>query len=309
MITLSNGHSFEFMAASGALAYDGRGWPWECPLRWMKLIQPELFTIVTKSLTLKTRKGNLRWWNPLRCVRLIRGGAVNAVGLTNPGIDWWIRDVYPKIAASKLNIIVSIVGESLQDYMELAIRLKDCEAIKAIEINASCPNSPGELQANAQTVIDTAQALKYVTKLPLILKLSCTHDYVHIAQALEKTVAPPPVPGQDARSAGWTGGGVEAISINSVPWSVAFPDKKSPLAKFGGGAVSGKAAQIYTWKMVENLAANTNIPVIGASVWDYEDIEKIFGLGAKAVAFGSIFLKYPWRPTEFVNRWRENQKN
>lgn len=285
MITLSNNYSFEFMAASGALAFDGRGWPWEWPLRWMGLLKPELFTIVTKSLTLKPRCGNLRWWNPLRCVRLISGGAVNAVGLTNPGIDWWIKKVYPRVAKSGWNFVVSIAGENLQENLEMVIRLKGCTALRGLEINASCPNSPGELQQNAQAVIDTAKILKQKSPWPLILKLSCTHDYVVIAKALE--------------------GVVEAISINSVPWSVVFPVHRSPLEKFGGGAVSGKRVQEFTWKMVENLARETKIPVIGASVWNYGDIKKLFGLGAKATAFGSLFLRYPWRPTGFVKRWKK----
>lgn len=289
MITLSNGHSFEFAAASGALAFDGRGWPWEWPLRWAGLIKPELFTIVVKSLTLKPRVGNLRWWNPLHCVRLLRGGTVNAVGLTNPGIDCWIKNIYPVIAKSPWNFVCSIAGEDLQEFMEMAIRLKNCTALRALEINASCPNSPSELARNSQAVIDTAKALKYVAKWPLILKLSCTHDYVAIAKALE--------------------GVVEAISINSVPWPVVFPEKKSPLAKLGGGGVSGKVVQKYTWEMVKDLAGGTSLPVIGASVWEYEDIQKLFDLGAKAIAFGSIFLRYPWRPTQFIQSWQCDQKN
>lgn len=291
MITLSNGHSFEFVAASGALAFDGKGWPWEWPLRWIGLLEPELFTIVTKSLTLKPRWGNLRWWNPFRCVRWIREGVVNAVGLTNPGIDWWIKEIYPRIAQSKWSFVVSIAGESLQEYVEMAIRLKGTfphpggtSPIRAIEINASCPNSAGELQANTQAVVDTAKAVSKISPWPLILKLSYTHDYVAIAKALE--------------------GVVEAISINSVPWSVVFPNQRSPLEKFGGGAVSGKKVQEFTWKMAADLARETEIPVIGASVWNYEDIEKLFRLGAKAIAFGSIFLRYPWWPTLYVERWK-----
>lgn len=285
MITLSNGHSFEFAAASGALAFDGEGWPWEKPLRWVGWLKPELFTIVVKSLTLKPRRGNLRWYNPLRCVRLLGEGTVNAVGLTNPGIDEWVKEIYPKIEKSPWSFVCSIAGENIQEFMEMALRLKACKALKAIEINASCPNSPGELQGNTQAVIDAAKALKYVTDLPLMLKLSFTHDYVAIAKALEGTI--------------------EAININSVPWSSAFPEKKSPLEHFGGGGVSGKIVQKFTWKMVEDLARETSIPVIGASVWEYDDIQKCFDLGAKAIAFGSIFLRYPWRPTRFVQRWKK----
>ncbi len=287
MITLSNGHSFEFVAASGALAYDGRGWPWEWPLRWAGLIDPNLFTIVTKSLTLKPRVGNLRLTSPWRCVKLLDGGVVNAVGLTNPGVDWWVREVYPQVAARPWPVAVSIVGEQLQDFVELAIKLKSCEKIKALEINASCPNTPSDRHQNTQVVIDTVRAVKSVTRWPLLLKLSCTHDYKAIAQALEGTA--------------------EAISINSVPWKVLFPKEKSPLANLGGGGVSGRIAQKEHFKMVEQLASTSTVPVIGAGVWEYEDMEKLFKLGAGAVAFGSIFVRYPWRPTDFVKRYRKKR--
>ncbi|MDO8494248.1 MAG: hypothetical protein Q7S68_02815 [Deltaproteobacteria bacterium] len=310
MITLSNGHSFQFMAASGALAFDGRGWPWEWPLRWIGLIKPECFTIVGKSLTLKPRQGNLRWSNPFSCVRLLKNGTVNAIGLTNPGIDWWIKEVYLRLTKTNINFIVSIAGESLEEYVEMTIRLREAGPasfgahaplrvasvpklspafLKGIEINASCPNSPSELHNNTQAVIETVRAVTAKTNLPLLLKLSCTHDYVAIAKALE--------------------GVVEAISINSVPWGTIYPNTKSPLANLGGGGVSGKLAQEKNWKMVSALAAQTKIPVIGPSVWEYEDIQKLFNLGARAVSFGAIFLRYPWRPTRFVERYLQESKN
>ena len=98
------------------------------------------------------------------------------------------------------------------------------------------------------------------------------------------------------------GGLIEAISINSVPWDIVFPDKKSPLAHLGGGGVSGKVAQPHTWGFVKRIVKETKIPVIGPSVWDFKDIERLRKLGAKAISFGAIFLPYPWRPTTFVRR-------
>jgi len=92
MITLSNGHKFEYMVASGALGFDGKGYPHEWPLRWMGLINPSLFTVVAKTVTYKPRKGNLRWYCPWKCIRLMPGGVVNAVGLTNKGIGWWCEE-------------------------------------------------------------------------------------------------------------------------------------------------------------------------------------------------------------------------
>ena len=83
---------------------------------------------------------------------------------------------------------------------------------------------------------------------------------------------------------------VEAIAINSVPWTYAFPDKRSPLARFGGGGVSGKIAQKWTWQLLEEIVRSSSIPVIGPSPWVYDDIQKLFDLGAKAVSFGSVFF-------------------
>ena len=86
---------------------------------------------------------------------------------------------------------------------------------------------------------------------------------------------------------------------------MAFPNCRSPLANLGGGGVSGKAAQPFTWELVKKLATLTSIPVIGPSVWDFDDLKKIRGIGAKAISFGSIFLYHPWRPTLYV---RQEQK-
>lgn len=288
MIQLSNGHAFEFMAASGALGFDGKGWPWEQPVRWLGLLKPELFTIVMKSLTLHPRKGNLKLWNPFHCVRLLKEGVVNAVGLTNPGVDAWLKNKYPAIEKSPWSFIVSIHGEKLEDYLELAKRLSACSKIKGIEINVSCPNTDNDLRHHTQEVIDTVAAISYSCRFPLILKLSATHDYITIAQETAKYI--------------------EAISINSVPWGGIYPGKRSPLAKLGGGGVSGKIAQSWTWKMAKEISQAVNVPVIGAGVWDYEDVEKLFRLGCKGIAFGSVFIRYPWRPTLFVERWRHSKK-
>ena len=97
MIRLSNGHVLDHVVASGSLAFDGKGWPWERPMVAAGLIRPELFTVVLKTLTRDPRRGNLRWHSPWSCVALVPGGAVNKVGLTNPGVDWWVRDVGPKL--------------------------------------------------------------------------------------------------------------------------------------------------------------------------------------------------------------------
>lgn len=276
MIKLSNGHKFEYMAASGALGFDGRGWPWEWPLRWIGLINPSLFTVVIKTLTRHLRKGNPRWY---LCVRFLRGGGfVNALGLPNPGIEWWCNKVAPFVDFSKTSLVGSIFSGDIDEIQEMAIMFNRF-GIKALEINASCPNTMENLQ-NAKLIIKSCKVVSKVSKSPIILKLSVAHNVEEIAPNVE--------------------GIVEAISVNSVPWKIVFPDRKSPLAHLGGGGVSGKVAQPHTWGLVKKLVEITNIPIIGPSVWDYGDIAKLRGLGAKAVSFGSVFLRYPWRPTRFV---------
>jgi dihydroorotate dehydrogenase len=286
MITLSNGHAFEYMVASGALAFDGKGWPWERPLVWLGFVKPELFTIVTKTLTLFPRRGNLRWWKPWASVRLIPGGSVNKIDLTNPGIEWWCDRVGPSIDRKKISFVCSIYG-SRKELVKMAAMLNRF-GLTAIEVNVSCPNT-GNAPDMAKTAISDINAVKWVSRHPIIVKLSVDQDYLSIARGLE--------------------GIAEAVALNSVPWETAFRNgEKSPLRRLqervggGGGGVSGKPAQKCNWSAVEALVQQGSLPVIGPGVMEYADLARVRKLGAKAVSFGAIHLRTPWKPTSIVTR-------
>jgi len=163
----------------------------------------------------------------------------------------------------------------------MAKKLNGLKDVVGIEFNTSCPNTD---PFTVDFIIRVAKEIKKETATPLLLKLGFGQPYLVVAQALE--------------------GIVEAISINSVPWAIGFLCKPSPLAKYGGGGVSGKAARFFTWKMVKDLAKNSKIPVIGPGIWSYDDIKILESLGASAFHFGAIFLRWPWKPTAFVKRWR-----
>ncbi|MDP3882885.1 MAG: hypothetical protein Q8Q48_02410 [Candidatus Staskawiczbacteria bacterium] len=288
MITFSNGHGFEYMVPSGALAFDGKGWLWERPLVWLGLIKPELFTVVIKTLTRNPRKGNLRWFKPWSCVRLIPGGSVNKVGLTNPGVEWWCREVGPKLDFRKFPIAGSVFGDE-KELVEMAEMLNRFDLV-ALEVNVSCPNT-GHAMEQTQMVIDSVKAVKRASRHPIIVKVSVDQDYLAIAQGLV--------------------GIAEAISLNSVPWKTVFTNgEQTPLWKLekqvggGGGGVSGKPAQKHNWAAVEALAKQGSLPVIGPSVMEFEDMDRVRKLGAKAVSFGAIHLRTPWAPTSFVRKER-----
>lgn len=282
MIRLSNGHAFRFIAASGALAYDGRGWPWEQPLRWAGLLNPALFTVVTKTLTYAPRKGNLVWHAPWRCVRFIKDGTVNAVGLTNPGFKWWCGTVGPRANSKKIPLIVSIRSENLAELREMAQALCRYDIV-GLQFNASCPNSPEEVMADPQFVKNACAEIKSAAPtMPLSIKLGLTTNLSAIVKGAEEYA--------------------EFFDINAVPWSDIFPHTESPLKRYGGGGVSGKIAQPHTWSLFERIRGMTQTPVVAPSIWTYEDLLHLETLGAEAYSFGSLFLRHPTRPTQYARR-------
>lgn len=300
MIRFSNGHEVEFFAASGSLGFDGRGWPWE---RWFlpkSRFDPSLFCAVLKTITLPPNRGN--GWLKVRPIfgvdfrdkkprkRLI--GWANALGLPNPGYDAWEKKYAPRINFDN-QVVLSLAGIASTAegrIKEICIMLEGSNKydFTAIELNFSCSNKGEDPSKNAEEIIQTCSQARNHTARPLIAKLSVVHPYRSLAKELE--------------------GLAEAISINSAPWGARFLFKESPLAEYGGGAVSGKVAQQMTWLMVQDLVRASLIPVIGSSVWDYEDIDELFALGAKAVSFGSVFIAYPRWPTWAVKKWREEHQ-
>lgn len=291
MMMLSNGHSFEYMTASGAMAYDGKGWPQEKLLRFFGLIDIFLFTHVMKTITLLPRKGNFRWWKPWETVKPIwRGlkivGTVNAFGLTNPGLDWFLQKVAPRICYT-IPLVASVFSDSEDSPKELGITASKLGKFPfvGIEYNTSCPNAKHGIQKNVEKIAEGVDAIEQNCDLPRILKVSVAQDVEAIITAVKKKI--------------------QAISINSVPWNMIFPGRESPLAKFGGGGVSGKIAQPITWALAEELQSITDVPIIVPSMWDYKDIGNRRAKGFKAFSFGSVFLCKPWVPTYYV---RKDQK-
>jgi dihydroorotate dehydrogenase len=284
MITLSNGHSFKCMVASGALGFDGKGWLLERPLVKLGLIKPELFTVVIKTLTRYPRVGNYRWWKPWDSIRLIPGGSVNKIDLTNPGIEWWCKEIGPRLE-SAIPLVGSIFGDQ-KELVEMAEMFNRFDLV-GLEMNLSCPNTSAPMQTT-ETVVSDVKAVKRVSRHPIIIKVSVAQDYRAIESGL-RSIA-------------------EAISFNSVPWEIAFPEKKSPLWRLeervggGGGGVSGEPAQRFNWEALVKLVIFGSLPVIGPDIMDFEDVGQVRALGARAVSFGAIHLRTPWKPTTIVER-------
>lgn len=269
MIELPNGNKLEYVAASGTLGFDGKGWPLDKLLKAIGLLDLSQLTVVMKTVTMKSTAGNFRWYKPWNLIRFIEDGIINTVGLTNPGIEWWYHKIGPKVNNSKVPLIGSIFSDNINEIKKMATMLNDSNLV-GIELNEACPNICGDHLQNADKVVADCKALYEESCHPIILKLSVIHPIEKIIPQIE--------------------GIVEAISINSVPWLTVFPNRKSPLAHFENGGVSGKAAQSFTWDMVKRIIEITDIPVIGPSVWEFSDIGKLENMGAKAISLGSVFF-------------------
>lgn len=268
------------MVSSGALGFDGKGYWWEQPFRWFGLLRPQEFTIVTKTLTLHPRKGNLKWYAPWKAVRLIKGGVVNSVGLSNPGLPYWIKKCSPKL---KYNTVVSITPFDVNEASQMTLCLNGLTNIKGIEVNLSCPSTEPLPIEILDAVVDRSAH-------PVIVKL----DY-NAADFVRKCNK-------------YSGKKLEALSlINSVPWSVVFPDKESPIRPCSG--VSGEAICKFARDALNKVKRITETPIIsGGGIYTIEEMMARFVMGAQAVSFGSLFLKKPWKPNSIVADFKKRTK-
>lgn len=315
MIELSNGTSFRFVAAAGSLGVDGydRGnGPvrlWKAPFRWLGWHIPELFAVVTKTFTLDPLPGHYRWWKPWRTFRpLGKGSFVNALGLPNKGLHWWMncyapeprrpysgRLVAPAPRPRVPKLILSLAAFTPGEAWAMAdlVWNRARQAVAAIEYNASCVNV--EHKDDVSWIVELAQTFIKHSGKPVFVKLGAQQPYLEVCQAL-------------------AGSGVAGFDlINTAPYSFVFPDQKSPLARYElEGGVSGPALAPFSRLALHRyMQLGLKEPVIsGGGVDSYEEAVARFRGGAGAVSFGSLFLSAPARPTTIALRLlRENHGN
>ena len=229
--------------------------------------------VMVKCITLKPRDGNSG-------VRIAEtpAGMLNAIGLENPGVEKFLREILPRIK-NNFNVIVNISGSSVEDYGELA-KLLDVDGVAAVELNISCPNVRdggiifGTNPAAAAAVTSTA---KKNTDKPVIVKLSPNvTDITEIARAVENA-------GADCISLINTLMGME-INVNT--W-------RPTLGNVTGG-LSGAAIKPVAVRMVYQTAQAVKVPLIGmGGIRTAADALEFFLAGASAVAVGTANFANP----------------
>ncbi len=228
-----------------------------------------LGAIIVKGISLKPRPGN----PPPRVVET-SCGMLNAIGLENVGLEKFISEKMPVLRDYETDIVVNILGESIEDYRELCVELDQTAGISAIEVNISCPNvKKGGLAfgTDAGMANRLCSEVRKMTDKPLIIKLTPNvTDVSLIARAVED-------------------GGADAVSLINTLLGMAIDVKKRKprLANVVGG-LSGPAIKPVALRMVWQTAKAIKIPVIGiGGISSVDDALEFLLAGASAIQVGT----------------------
>lgn len=246
---------------------------------------------VSKTVTLRARAGNPapRLWEA-------PAGLVNSIGLPNKGIEGYLREELPAIAAllrrCGVPLITNVMGATASEIAELLARCQERSEIAAIELNVSCPNVKTGLDIGADPAVlrDVLREVRAATNKPLIVKLTPnTADVAACARAAQQ-------------------GGAEAVSlINTLRAAALTPRarttgpprprtrEESALWLGGGtGGLSGPAVRPVALAQVAAVAAAVSIPIVGmGGVQTARHARDLLDAGATLVAVGTESFRDP----------------
>ena len=225
--------------------------------------------ILVKGTTLNHREGN-----PYPRMAETPSGMLNAVGLQNKGIDYFVETIYPRIKDIDTNMIVNVSGSTIEDYCAVAEKVNALENIPAIELNVSCPNVKQGGMAFGVTTTGIEQVVSAVRKVydkHLIVKLSPNVTSIaDLALAAEAS-------------------GADSVSlINTLLGMAIDAEKRRPKLSTVTGGLSGACVKPIALRMVWQVAKAVKIPVIGlGGISSATDAIEFLLAGASAIEIGT----------------------
>ncbi len=225
--------------------------------------------VFVKGTTIRERQGN-----DYPRMAETPSGMLNAVGLQNKGVDYFVSNIYPDIKDFDTNIIVNVSGSTIEDYVECSQKLVALEKIPAIELNISCPNVKEGGMAfgtSACSAADVTKAVREVWNKTLIVKLSPNvTDITEIAKAVE-------------------GEGADAVSlINTLLGMAVDINKRRPVLSTVTGGLSGPCVKPIALRMVWQTYNAVKIPVIGmGGISSWQDAIEFILAGSSAIQIGT----------------------
>ena len=224
---------------------------------------------IVKGTTLNHREGN-----PYPRMVETPSGMLNAVGLQNKGVDYFIEHIYPRWQAYDTTPIVNVSGASVDDYVKVCEKLNDLDGIKAIEINISCPNVKQGGMAFGTTCSGAQSVVREVRKAydkTMIVKLSPNvTDITEIARAVEDC-------------------GADAVSLTNTFLGMAIDvERMKPYLSTITGGLSGACIRPIAVRMVWQVANAVKIPIVGlGGIMNGRDAVEFMLAGATAVQIGT----------------------
>lgn len=226
-----------------------------------------------KGLTRVARAGN----KPPRIAETA-SGILNSVGLQNPGVEFFAKNIMPILSEYDTNVIANMSGNTIEEYCEMAEILSDTD-VAIIEMNISCPNvKHGGLAfgTDAKVVEELTAAVKKYSKKPLVVKLSPNVTSItEIAKAAES-------------------GGADGLSlINTLMGMKIDINTRRPVLANNTGGLSGPCVKPVAVRMIHDVYEAVNLPLIGmGGVMSGEDVIELMLAGASLVALGTgLFVK------------------
>ena len=224
---------------------------------------------IVKGTTLKHREGN-----PYPRMAETPSGMLNAVGLQNKGVDYFIEHIYPTIKDINSNILVNVSGSTIADYVATAEKINALDHIPAIELNISCPNVKEGGMAFGTSCVSASEVVKEVRKVykkHLMVKLSPNVTSIQeIALAVE-------------------GAGADSVSLINTLMGMAVNVKtRKPVLSTVTGGLSGPCVKPVALRMVWQVAKVVKIPVVGlGGISCANDAIEFLLAGASAIQIGT----------------------
>ena len=246
--------------------------------------------IVTKSVMTKPRHGR-----PTPRMAETPSGMLNSIGLQGPGIDSFLANDVPWLLEQKARVIVSIAGETIEEYSTLARKLRSVSGISAVEVNISCPNVENRGLVFACDPDASRRVIDGVRKtiggeLPIIAKLS--PDVTNLPEIAKGVV--------DA--------GADALAlINTVLGMVINLETMKPHLGGKTGGLSGPAIRPVAVRAIYQVhAALPHIPILGmGGVASGRDALELILAGASGVSVGTASFGNPTALISIQNELRE----
>ena len=262
------------MVASGTFSYG---------LEYAKVFDIQrLGGIVTKTTTLAPRQGA-----PAQRISETPGGMLNAISMQNVGVKALLRDLAPIYATWKVPVVVSILGDTPEEYGDMAARLEDVDGIAGVELNISSPNAQRggmEFGQEPESASAVTRSVARSTTLPVIVKLTPNvADPREVARAVVEA-------GADALCVGNT---LQAMALDL--------DRRRPVIARTFAGLSGPALKPVALRQVYQVAGAVDVPVIGCGgISTARDALEFILAGACAVQVGTATFANPLAPLEIL---------